>query len=74
MDSVKEQSASAKWYEAKLKNNTEFYAKEKKRVAEYMKQRYANDEEYRKRIQEQKKQSYYRRKSQAVQSMPVVAN
>ena len=28
-----------------------------------MKNRYANDEEYRNRIKEQKKQSYYRRKA-----------
>jgi len=63
MDNVKQQSVSAKWYESKIKNDLEFYAKEKKRVMLYMKNRYANDEEYRNRIKEQKKQSYYRRKA-----------
>ena len=64
MESVKQQSTSAKWYQARLKNDPEFYASEKKRVAEYMKNRYTNDEEYRKRVQEQKRLAYHRRKSQ----------
>ena len=63
MDNVKTQSPSAKCYARKIKNNAEFYESEKKRVSAYMKSRYANDEEYRNRIKEQKKQSYYRRKN-----------
>jgi pyrroloquinoline quinone (PQQ) biosynthesis protein C len=59
----KVQSSSAKCYEKKIKTNPEFYANEKKRVAEYMKNRYMNDEEYRNKILEQKRQSYYRRKT-----------
>ena len=63
MDNVKTQSASAKCYDRKIKNNAEFYETEKKRVSAYMKNRYAIDEEYRNRIKEQKKQSYHRRKN-----------
>ena len=32
MDNVKQQSVSAKWYESKIKNDLEFYAKEKKEL------------------------------------------
>lgn len=63
MESVKQQSFSAKYYENKIKNDAEFYGKEKQRVMEYMKNRYATDEEYRNRVKEQKKQSYHRRKA-----------
>lgn len=69
MESVKQQSACAKRYQARLKEDPEFYASEKKRVAEYMKNRYANDEEYRKKTQEQKRIAYHRRKAQ--NSVPV---
>ena len=57
-----EKSASAKSYDNKIKTDAEFYTKEKKRVAMYMKERYKTDEEYKERIKEQKKASYYRRK------------
>ena len=56
------QSFSAKYYDHKIKTDLEFYAKEKKRVNEYMKNRYATDEE----LKEQKKQSYHRRKSMMI--------
>ena len=46
----------------KLKNS-ENYVDEKKRVNEYIKNRYANDEEYRERIKE-KARLYQRMKSQ----------
>lgn len=46
----------------KLKNS-ENYVNEKKRVNEYIKNRYANDEEYRERIKE-KARLYQRMKSQ----------
>ena len=59
---VKVKSACAKFYEKKIKNDAEFYAKEKKRVAEYMKERYKTDDAYKEKIKEQKKASYYRRK------------
>ena len=62
MEDIKKQSASAKCYDKKIKNDADFYEKEKKRVAEYMKNRYATDEEYRQRVMEQKKASYHRRK------------
>jgi hypothetical protein len=45
-----------------------------KRVAEYMKNRYATDEEYRNKIKEQKKQSYYRRKSMMIPNNQVQVN
>lgn len=53
--------ATKKCYNKKIKENPEFYAKEKKRVVEYMKNRYANDEEYRERLLAQKRASYHRR-------------
>ena len=46
MEIEKIQSFSAKYYDNKIKTDLEFYAKEKKRVTEYMKNRYATDEEY----------------------------
>ena len=46
----------------KLKNS-ENYVDEKKRVNEYIKNRYANDEEYRERLKE-KARLYQRMKSQ----------
>ena len=64
MEDIKKQSASAKCYDKKIKNDADFYEKEKKRVAEYMKNRYATDEEYRQRVMEQKKASYHRSKQQ----------
>ena len=54
MENNKQQSLSAKYYENKIKNDAEFYAKEKKRVMDYMKNRYAMDEKYRKRIKNKK--------------------
>lgn len=60
-------SYNAKYYDTKIKTDPEFYAKEKKRVIEYIKNRYQNDEEYRQRIREQKRQSYHRRKALAIQ-------
>jgi hypothetical protein len=66
MEIEKIQSFSAKYYDHKIKTDLEFYAKEKKRVNEYMKNRYATDEEYRNKIKEQKKQSYHRRKSMMI--------
>ena len=74
MESVTKQSSSAKWYNTKLLNDAEFYANEKKRVAEYMKNRYSTDPEYRKRIQEQKRQAYHRRKLQKLESNTVEVN
>ena len=74
METTSQRSASAKCYDNKIKNDPEFYAKEKKRVMEYMKNRYATDEEYRKKIQEQKKQSYHRRKALALQRIAVETN
>ena len=66
MEIEKIQSFSAKYYDHKIKTDLEFYAKEKKRVNEYMKNRYATVEEYRNKIKEQKKQSYHRRKSMMI--------
>jgi len=68
MENAKHQTISAKYYDNKIKNDAEFYAKEKKRVSDYMKNRYAIDEEYRNRIKEQKKQSYHKRKALPNQS------
>ena len=54
MEIEKIQSFSAKYYDHKIKTDLEFYAKEKKRVNEYMKNRYATDEEYCNKIKEHK--------------------
>ena len=74
MEIEKIQSFSAKYYDNKIKTDLEFYAKEKKRVTEYMKNRYATDEEYHNKIKEQKKQSYYRRKSMMIPNNQVQVN
>ena len=55
-------SYSAKYYNAKIKSNPEFYEKERKRVCEYIHNRYTNDEEYKQKILLQKKE-YYQRKN-----------
>jgi hypothetical protein len=74
MDTVKVQSVYAKYYDNKIKTNPEFYNNEKKRVIEYIKNRYATDEEYRNRVKEQKLQSYYRRKARIALNNQVVVN
>ena len=51
-------SFSAKYYNAKIKSNPEFYDKERKRVCEYIHNRYFNDEEYKQKILQQKKEYY----------------
>jgi len=50
MESVKQHSCCARYNENKIKSDADFYEKEKKRVMEYMKNRYATDEEYRNRV------------------------
>jgi len=72
IEAVKVKSAGAKCYEKKIKNDAEFYAKEKKRVAEYMKERYKTDDAYKERIKEQKKASYYRRKEAKINASILV--
>ena len=62
-EEVKQRSYYSIFYENQIKNNPEFYEKEKKRVVEYMRNRYANDEEYRNKIKEQKRLSYHKRKN-----------
>jgi len=66
------QSSSAKCYDKKIKNDIDFYEKEKKRVAEYMKNRYANDENYRNKIKQSKLALYYKKKEQ--QQLPILSN
>ena len=74
MEDIKKQSASAKCDDKKIKNDADFYEKEKKRVAEYMKNRYATDEEYRQRVMEQKKASYHRRKQIILNASQIQVN
>ena len=71
METVKQQSCCARYYENKIKSDADFYDKEKKRVMEYMRNRYAYDEEYRKRVQEQKRQSYHRKKALMAEGLAV---
>lgn len=56
-------SASAIYYNNKIKENPEFYEKERKRVSEYIHNRYFNDPEYRERILQQKKELYLKKKA-----------
>ena len=62
------------FYTQKIHNNTEFYANEKRRVAEYQKSRYENDPEYRERKKEYckiKMRELYQRKKELAQSISV---
>ena len=56
-------SYKAKYYNDKIKSNPEFYEKERRRVCEYIHNRYNNDEEYKQKILQQKK-DYYQKKKQ----------
>jgi len=47
----------------KIKSNPEKYAKEKARINSYITNRYNTDPEYRKKILERNKESYYRKKA-----------
>jgi hypothetical protein len=62
MTETPELSYNAKYYNAKIKSNPEFYEKERKRVCEYIHNRYNNDEEYKQKILQQKKDYYQRKK------------
>jgi hypothetical protein len=62
MPETTELSYNAKYYNAKIKSNPEFYEKERKRVCEYIHNRYNNDEEYKQKILQQKKEYYQRKK------------
>ena len=55
-------SYSAKYYNNKIKTDAEFYEKEKKRVSDYIHNRYFNDPEYREKILQQKKEYYLKKK------------
>ena len=55
-------SYSAKYYNKKIKTDAEFYEKEKKRVSNYIHNRYFNDPEYREKILQQKKEYYLKKK------------
>ncbi len=60
-------SYSAKYYNAKIKSNPEFYDKERKRVCEYIHNRYFNDEEYKQKILQQKKEYSQRKKQEKLE-------
>jgi hypothetical protein len=60
-------SYSAKYYNAKIKNNPEFYEKERRRVCEYIHNRYNNDEEYKQKILQQKKEYYQKKKQERLE-------
>ena len=60
-------SYSAKYYNAKIKTNPEFYGKERKRVCEYIHNRYNTDEEYKQKILQQKKEYYQRKKQEKLE-------
>jgi hypothetical protein len=58
----KKPSFSAIYYNNKIKSNKEFYDNERKRVCEYIHNRYTTDEEYKQKILHQKKEYYQRKK------------
>jgi len=66
----KKVSRQNEFYKNKIHTNLEFYEKEKKRVASYIKNRNDNDEEYREKRNEYckiKMREYYQRKKAAQQ-------
>lgn len=71
---MKNLSHNAKYYEAKIKSDPEFYAKEKKRVTEYMRNRYATDEEYREKMKTYKREAYHKRKALNASNTAIIAN
>ena len=56
-------STSAIYYNNKIKSDAEFYERERKRVSEYIHNRYFNDPEYRETILKQKKEYYLKKKA-----------
>ena len=56
-------STSAIYYNNKIKSDAEFYEKERKRVSDYIHNRYFNDPDYRERILKQKKEYYQKKKA-----------
>ncbi len=54
-------SYNARYYNDKIKRNPEFYEKERRRVCEYIHNKYNNDEEYKQKILQQKKDYYQKR-------------
>ena len=67
MEDTPNLSYSAKYYNAKIKSNPEFYEKERRRVCEYIHNRYTNDEEYKQKILQQKKEYYQRKKQEKLE-------
>lgn len=62
------------FYTHKIHTNTEFYEREKKRVVEYQKNKYATDPEYREKKKEYcriKMRELYQRKKALAQSIVV---
>ena len=55
--------AQRKYYKNRLHNDVEFYEAEKKRVEQYIVNRYKTDPEYRERLLRQKRESYQRCKA-----------
>jgi hypothetical protein len=64
---IAKKSYNAKYYNAKIKSNPEFYEKERKRVCEYIQNRYNNDEEYKKKILQYKKEYYQLKKTEKLE-------
>ena len=58
-----------KSYNNKIHNNPEFYEAEKKRVVAYIKNRYANDAEYRENFLRKKRENYAKRQAQKKKNM-----
>lgn len=67
MEAAPTASYNAKYYNDKIKSNPEFYEKERRRVCQYIHNRYFNDEEYRQRILQQKKEYYQRKKQEKLE-------
>lgn len=59
----KQQSYNAKFYQNRIKQDPEFYAREKERVKNYIHNRYQTDEEFKERLRAQKRASYHKMKA-----------
>jgi pyrroloquinoline quinone (PQQ) biosynthesis protein C len=59
---------SRKFYVAKIHSNPEFYAKEKQRIKEYMKNRYNNDPEYAEKERQRNRDKYHNKKLRLIQN------
>ena len=64
--------ATKKYYNNKIKTDKEFYDKEKLRVVEYIKNRYANDPEYKENLLRKKREYYAKKKEEKKKQLEIL--